>query len=111
VKEDDADGDLVGLAEAVDVLEDVVAVPFDDVFCMEVSIRIAKLCKEKRRTQRNLQKRDADIAEADGEFNDSERMAPALLGAGPGDGAHGGNLVALSAQVMFPESRDREKPF
>jgi hypothetical protein len=31
VEEDDGDGGLVGLAEAADVLEDVVAVALDDV--------------------------------------------------------------------------------
>jgi hypothetical protein len=41
VEEDDGDGGFVGLAEAADVLEDVVAVALDDVFCVvEVSFRI-----------------------------------------------------------------------
>jgi hypothetical protein len=43
VEEDDGEGGFVGLAETADVFEDVVAVPFDDVFCMEVRFRIAKL--------------------------------------------------------------------
>jgi hypothetical protein len=36
-------------------------------------------------------------------------MALALLGAGLGDGAYRGNLVELLAEVVFPESRHREK--
>jgi hypothetical protein len=35
----------------------------------------------------------------------------ALLSAGLGDGAHGRDLVDLPAQVVFLESRDREKRF
>jgi hypothetical protein len=50
----------------------------------------------KGRTQRDLQKRDGEVDE-DG---------AALLSAGLGDGAHGRNLVALSAQLVFSESRE-----
>jgi hypothetical protein len=99
VEDDDGDGGLVDLADAADVLEDIGAVALhDELYTRRSQIRINMESGKETHACRSEMPSEVDEDGA------------ALLSAGLGDGAYGRNLVELPAQVVFPESRDRETP-